>query len=248
MVMSMRASLYEPINVYQPLAPDIGIVDGPFEYFSVAGLRMPMPFTTRMTVVRLGNGDLWLHSPIAYDEPLAVQLRTLGRVRHLISPNQWHYAHIGEWQRAFPDAVAWASPGVRRRARARRIEVHFDKDLGLEPPPDWRDEIDQTRMPGGIFGEFVFLHRASRTLILADTIMNLEPAKLDQPWRALARISGMVYPHGQIFFGMRLAQWLNRAGRRRAFERIRSWRPLRIVLSHGRSVDNADAVVRRIFD
>jgi len=34
----------------------------------------------------------------------------------LISPNQWHYAHIGEWQRAFPEAKTWASPGVRRRA------------------------------------------------------------------------------------------------------------------------------------
>ena len=149
--MSMSASLYEPINVYQALAADIGIVDGPFEYFSVAGLRMPMPFTTRMTVVRLDNGDLWLHSPIAYDEPLAAQLRELGRVRHLISPNQWHYAHIGEWQRAFPDAVAWASPGVRQRARARRIEVHFGKELGREPPPEWRDEIDQTLVPGRIF-------------------------------------------------------------------------------------------------
>lgn len=244
----MSASLYEPINVYQALAADIGIVDGPFEYFSVAGLRMPMPFTTRMTVVRLGNGDLWLHSPIAYDGPLAAQLRELGRVRHLISPNQWHYAHIGEWQRAFPDAVAWASPGVRQRARARRIEVHFGKELGREPPPEWRDEIDQTLVPGRIFREFVFLHRSSRTLILADTIMNLESAKIDQPWRALARISGMVYPHGQIFFGLRLAQLLNRNGRQEAFDKIRSWRPLRIVLSHGRSFDHdADEAVRRIF-
>jgi hypothetical protein len=64
----VSASLYEPINVYKPLGPDIGMADGPFEYFSVAGIRMPMPFTTRMTVVRLGNGDLFLHSPIKYDE------------------------------------------------------------------------------------------------------------------------------------------------------------------------------------
>jgi hypothetical protein len=29
---NMSASLYEPINVYKPLAPDVGIVDGPFEH------------------------------------------------------------------------------------------------------------------------------------------------------------------------------------------------------------------------
>ena len=112
---------------------------------------MPMPFTTRMTVVRLTNGDLFLHSPIAFDERLAAELQTLGTIRHLISPNQWHYAHIGEWQRAFPEAVAWASPGVRQRARARHIDVCFDRDLEAFPPEEWRAEVDQTLVPGGIF-------------------------------------------------------------------------------------------------
>lgn len=90
------ATLCEPINVYKPLDANIGIVDGPFEYFTVAGIRMPMPFTTRMTVIRLGTGELFLHSPIAFDASLAAALQQLGTVRHLISPNQWHYAHIGE--------------------------------------------------------------------------------------------------------------------------------------------------------
>src|SRR5678815_4835886 len=107
-------SLYEPINVYKALAPNIGTVDGPFEYLTVAGVRLPLPFTTRMTVVRLANGDLVLHSPTKFDRKLADELESLGVVRHLISPNQFHYAHIGEWLKAFPAAVAWASPGVRR--------------------------------------------------------------------------------------------------------------------------------------
>ncbi|WP_287177406.1 hypothetical protein [Mesorhizobium sp.] len=119
----MGASLYEPINVYKPLAPDIGIVDGPFEYLTVGGIRLPLPFTTRMTVVRLSTGHLFLHSPIKFDERLAKELRGLVRVRHLVSPNQFHYAHIGEWARAFPDTIAWASPRVRRRARARHVDV-----------------------------------------------------------------------------------------------------------------------------
>ena len=50
---TLAASLYEPINVYKPVAPNIGIVDGPFEYLTVGGAKLPLPFTTRMTVVRL---------------------------------------------------------------------------------------------------------------------------------------------------------------------------------------------------
>jgi len=165
------SGLYEPLNTYKPVAPDIGIVDGPFEYLTMAGVRLPLPFTTRMTVVRLGNGDLFLHSPIAFDSALADRLQTMGKVRHLVSPNQFHYAHIGEWSRAFPQAVTWASPRVRERAHSRGIDVHFDRDVGVEPPQEWCVEMDQTAVPGGIFGEIVFFHKSTKTLILADTII-----------------------------------------------------------------------------
>ena len=150
-ICNMRASLYELINVYKPLAPDIGIVDGPLEYLTVGGIRLPLPFTTRMTVVRLSNGDIFLHSPIKFDERLAKELQGLGRIRHLVSPNQFHYAHIGEWASAFPETISWASPGVRRRARARRVQIDFTKDLEASGPEEWRREIDQLLFPGGYF-------------------------------------------------------------------------------------------------
>lgn len=82
---------------------------------------------------------------------LAAELRQLGTVRRLISPRQWHYVHIGEWRKTCPDAIAWASPGVRRRARARHIDVHFDHQLEPAPPEVWSAEIDQALLPGGIF-------------------------------------------------------------------------------------------------
>ncbi|MES2338294.1 DUF4336 domain-containing protein [Sphingomonas sp. 67-36] len=244
----MSASLYDPINCYKPVAENIGIVDGPFEYFTVAGIRMPMPFTTRMTVVRIANGDLVLHSPIAFDERLAAELRKMGTVRHLISPNQWHYAHIGEWQVAFPDALAWASPGVRRRAHARKIVVRFDRDLQPAPPDEWRTEIDQTLIPSGIFSEFVFFHEMSRTLILTDTIMNMDLHKLDEPWRSATRLAGMYHPHGQLFFGVRISLLFRYARAKAAFQKIRSWQPQRILLSHGRCFEaKGEEVTQRVF-
>lgn len=230
-------SLYEPINRYKPLARSVGIVDGPFEYLTMLRVRLPLPFTTRMTVVRLDNGDLFLHSPIAFDAALAKELESMGRIRHLVSPNQFHYAHIGEWAEAFPDAVAWASPGVRRRARSRGIDVPFEKDLERIAPEAWSEEIDQTLIPGGIFKEFAFFHKESKTLVLADTIINLELDKLVQPWRLAARLTGMYYPRGQIFFGMRLPLLLQKRQAKAAFEKIASWQPERIVLSHGRCID-----------
>lgn len=247
-ICNMGASLYEPINVYKPLARDIGIVDGPFEYLTVGGITLPLPFTTRMTVVRLSNGDLFLHSPIKFDERLAEELHGLGTVRHLVSPNQFHYAHIGEWAKAFPETIAWASPRVRQRARARRVDVIFTKDLGASAPEEWSREIDQLLFPGGYFKEFIFFHKASRTLILTDTIINMELDKVSEPWRTAAKLTGMYHPYGQIFFGMRLPLLLQRRKARAAIGKIRSWRPQRILLSHGRCFDtDADEVIPRIL-
>ena len=101
--------------------------------------------------VRLLNGDLFLHSPIKFDGRLANELLGLGAVRHLVSPNQFHYAHIGEWATAFPNTVLWASPRVRERARAGHVNVDFTRDLEASPPEEWGREIDQTLFPGGYF-------------------------------------------------------------------------------------------------
>jgi hypothetical protein len=248
MVCDMGASLYEPINIYKPVAPNIGIVDGPFEYLTAGGVRLQLPFTTRMTVVRLSNGDLFLHSPIKFEGRLANELLGLGAVRHLVSPNQFHYAHIGEWAKAFPNAVSWASPRVRERARARNVDVDFTRDLEASPPEEWRGEIDQTFFPGGYFKEFIFFHEASKTLILADTIINIELDKVTEPWRTATKFTGMYHPYGQIFFGMRLPLFLQRRKAEEAIRKIHAWQPQRILLSHGRCFDaDADKVIHRIF-
>lgn len=52
---------YEPINRLRPVADDLWIVDGPEIRMRYFGLRLP--FTTRMTIIRLSDGRLWVHSP-----------------------------------------------------------------------------------------------------------------------------------------------------------------------------------------
>jgi len=69
-----RADPYEPINTLKPTSEGIWIVDGPIIRMK-AGLGCTVPFQTRMTVIRLSNGGLWLHSPIALDEGLVKELK-----------------------------------------------------------------------------------------------------------------------------------------------------------------------------
>jgi hypothetical protein len=60
-------ALYEPIDVLKPVADGIWIVDGPALALSALGIEVSFP--TRMTIVRLDDGGLWCHSPIALSDP-----------------------------------------------------------------------------------------------------------------------------------------------------------------------------------
>ena len=68
---------------------DIWVADGPSVPFF--GFRYP----TRMTVVRLADGGLWVCSPIALSPPLAEAVNVIGPVRHLVSPNKIHHLFLG---------------------------------------------------------------------------------------------------------------------------------------------------------
>lgn len=92
------------------------------------------------------------------------------------------------------------------------------------------------------------LHKDSKTLVLADTIINLELEKIRQPWRFATKLTGMYYPRGQIFFGMRLPLILQKRKTRAAVQKIMSWQPERIILSQGRWFDsNATATLEHLF-
>jgi len=234
---------YEPLATLKPVVAGLWLVDGPQVRF------YGMPFPTRMVVIRLNNGDLVLHSPIAFSQALADELTALGRVRHLVSPNWIHYAGIPGWQVAFPDAVTWAAPNVRARAAKHGVEVRFDRDLGDAPEAEWRGEIDQMIVCGSaVHQEVVFFHIASSTLILTDLIENFEPRNLRWWVRPLAWLGGVLAPDGSMPRDMRLTFRANRAALRAAVERMLAWAPERVIIAHGRWFESDGAgELRRAF-
>ncbi|MCK6530218.1 DUF4336 domain-containing protein [Myxococcota bacterium] len=226
--------LYEPLDTLKPVAEDLWCVDGPAVRMAFApGIAMPFP--TRMTVVRLSGGDLWIHSPTRLTPGLKAEVEALGRVAHLVSPNFIHYASIPEWSAAFPEARTWASPGVRERAASQGIAVRFDADLGDGPEAAWDRDLDQLLFAGSrVMREVVFLHRRTRTLILADLIENFEADAVAPRWRWLLRLAGNVDPDGKAPLDVRLTFRRGRAEARASLARILDWKPERVILAHGR--------------
>ena len=241
----MRVDAYEPINTLAPIGDGIWLVDGPvirFHYFGVS-----LPFPTRMTVVRLDDGALWVHSPTELTPALKSAVDALGPVRHLIAPNQIHYWWLGDWKRAFPQATTYAPPGDWRRAT--KHGIHFDRTLSANAEPAWAGQIDQIVIPGGMITEADFFHRRSRTLILTDLIENFEADKTHGGFlRWMLRAAGVLHPNGSMPRDMRLSFRGHRTELRRAIRQMIAWQPKHIVLAHGRWYrQTGTAELRRAF-
>lgn len=224
----MSCPTYPPLDVLKPIAPDLWIVDsGPLRV-----LGMPLP--VRMTVVRLGNGDVWLHSPTRYDEGLRREIAAIGPIRHLVAPNVGHWTLLEAWQRHCPDALTWAAPELRTRSQVRRSGLRIDRDLGDRVPSEWSHDLRQRVVPGGLgFREVAFFHEPSRTLILTDLVLNLEPSKLPWLMRPLARLAGVTAPDGRAPIYLRQVLRLRREEAARAGRDLVAWEPERVLFAHG---------------
>ncbi len=215
-------------NWLQQIGEDIWIYEGSTVSF------YGFPFPTRMTVIRLGNDDLWVHSPEKINNDLKRELLALGRVRYLVSPNKLHHLFLPEWINEYPDSIRYAAPGLSKK----RKDIEFNVELSEAPENEWAEEISQTIFRGSsAMEEVVFFHKRSSTLILTDLIENFSPGTLDWWQRTLARFAGILGPNGKTPIDWRCTFLFS--GRKKARESVvqmLAWNPDNIVLSHGECV------------
>ena len=219
-------------------ADDVWTADGPL--VSTAGFHYP----TRMVVVRLSGGSLFVWSPIRLSDTLRKGVDALGEVRHIVAPNSLHHLFIPEWKSAYPAARIYAAPGLRKK----REDIFFDADLGNDPMPEWAGEIDQAVMEGNLITtEVVFFHLKSGTVLFADLIQQL-PTSLFSGWRAvIARLDLMIGPEPSVPRKFRAA-FINRRAARASLERILAWPAEKVLMAHGIPVETGGrAFLRRAF-
>ncbi|MCT8003389.1 DUF4336 domain-containing protein [Sphingomonas sanguinis] len=220
------AIAYPPVDMPKRLADNVWIVDsGPI---SAMGMKLPI----RMTILRLGDGGLLLHSPTPYSPALGQAVEALGPIKHLVAPTVAHWMFLKDWQKAYPEATNWAVPALRHRPAVRKAGVRIDTDLGDEAPQAWGDSIRQGLVRGGGgFEEACFLHSESRTLVLADLVENLEPSKLPPVTAAVMRAT--LATNGTTGLHVRAAIRLGGRQAKEAVTALLATDPARVVFAHG---------------
>jgi len=204
----------------RPLSTDIWVAERPQRFY---GLEVG----TRMTVIRLRDGSLLLHSAVRIDPDLGRALDAIGRVRFVVAPNRVHHLYAGLVAEVYPDARLWLAPGLERK----RPDLVFAGILGDDAPPEWRNQVDQTFFRGRPYeNEVVFLHRASRTLVMCDLAFNFGPraATATRLLMTLLRSYGRFGPSALDPLLIR-----DRAAARASLQRILAWDFDRVVVAHG---------------
>lgn len=207
-------------SALEPLAPDLWVASRP--------LRLWIgDIGARMTVVRLRDGSLVLHSPVAFDAETRAALDALGSVRWIIAPSRVHHMFLSQYTAAYPAAALCGAPGLADK----RTDLRFTHVLDDALRAQWAGELDHLLFEGAPgMSEVVFLHPASRTLVLTDLAFNVPRGAPNRArvFHALVGAAGRFGPHRIARLAIR-----DKRAARRSMDRILAWDFDRIVVSHG---------------
>lgn len=214
-----------------PIAPGIWHAQ---RSLKIAGIAA----TSRMTVIQLAGGGLWLHSPILVDDTLRAALDAIGPVHYIVAPNKAHHLFAKKCLAMYPQARLFGAPGLEEKR----------PDLVMTPltpgaPPEWAGEIDQVFMAGIPFvNETVFFHVASGTAIFTD-ICQLWSGPLGWKETLLAHLTGV----RNVLTVPRTVRLVikDKAALRTSALQVLAWPVQRVVVAHNSVIeDNAHAALK----
>jgi len=212
-------------DALQPVAEGLWCATQPLRFL---GLELG----ARMSVVRLPDGRLWLHSPIEPTATLRAELARLGAVRHVVAPNRFHHLFAARWSDAGTAVQLHVAPGLARKRR----DLAEARELGEAPDPAWAGVLDQVPVRGmPLVNEVAFLHRPSRTLLSCDLAFHVGP-ELPASTRLCFRALGAYGRLSTTFLEKLVTR--DRAAARASLERILAWDFDRVVVAHGRIQDS----------
>lgn len=204
-------------------------------------------FNSRMTVIRLSNGNLLLHSPCGIDDATKASIDRLGKTEYIVAPGTYHYLYVESAQTAFPNAQTWICPGIERK----RPDLKFDRILGDRPIGKLANDFDQVLIRGNrMIGEVAFFHKTTRTLLLVDSIENFTDATagvnwtLKLWWKLIFRMWNKPKPAPEYQLG-----WKDKIAAAESFQHILNWDFDRIIIAHGDLIEeNAKAVALKAWN
>jgi len=207
---------------------------------------MGFMFTTRMTVVKLSSGSLWVSSPVPVPFGTLKCISDLGPVGYIVAATPRHVWRLEAWHTLFPKAQVWAPRTTPLTLK--KGHLPFTGRLSDAPNPEWADDFDQLAFKGNpLIEEVLFFHKASRTVILDDLIQIHPRVKGKLLRNALFKLEGVASPQGGVALDIRLS-FTQRNLARRSLEKLLIWDFDKLIIGHGVCIEkDAKPFVEQAF-
>lgn len=142
-------------------------------------LKMPlMKLPVRSVAAQISHGTV-LISPGSRLEPS--QLKDLSHVTDIVAPSLIHAAGVHKASAAYPEAKTWGVPGLKKI----KPRTNWTNELKEQLWP-YQDELAAIQVNGmPQIKEVVFVHKKSKSLIVADLCFNMTDQRGLGPWLIL---------------------------------------------------------------
>ena len=198
-------------------------------YFLSLGCRGSL----RMTILKTQSG-LLLYSPVALDAKIVTSIRALGTVTHIIAPNLMHHMYLKPCVATFPEANCWVPEGLLEKigpvngAQIITPDTLFGND----------NSIKTFTLTGHGIQETMIFHEPSQTLLTADLLYNYQSEQYPAEKLFFWMIGNYGRPNVAFYHRFSVK---DKSSIQSMIDTITSWPINRIIMSHGRIVESADA-------
>src|SRR5260370_7666911 len=120
------------------IAPNLWTAERPFKLPLILG-----DIGTRMTIVKLADGGLFLHSPVPLDAETKAALDEIGAVQAIVAPSKAHHLFAGDYVKEYPGARLYGAPGLPDKRR----DLKFDSILTDTTPPHAQGQTQHQPLP-----------------------------------------------------------------------------------------------------
>jgi hypothetical protein len=140
--------------MWRQLGDDVALISFPWRVLGI-------DFRRNVTLLRLADGRVVVHSTAPFTQKDIVAIRRFGEPSWLVEATLMHDTFAKEGRKVLQNIPYLAPDGF--------VEATEVQTESLSAPPrEWDGEIDVLRIDGARMNEHALFHRRSRTLVVAD--------------------------------------------------------------------------------
>ncbi|KAI0777379.1 hypothetical protein BD413DRAFT_516180 [Trametes elegans] len=221
--------------VIREVAPNVWTFSRPMT------LRGMFPVGGRSTAIKLEAGGVWILASTPLTNETKEKLADLGDVKYIVAGNAFHHLFLKQYKDAYPVATSIGPEDLNAKKASEGWQL--DAVFSVNAPNakyGFEDDIEHCYFSGFANKDIAFYHKASKTVIAADLLMNIPPT--EQYSRSSLSSKSILLrglkPHGWLLSWFIWLKEQDKLAMCRDAKKVYEWDFVRYIPCHGDVIEN----------